>query len=90
VNIAVADVNDESPKFSKLLYNVTLAEDVVINSTIVTVSANDTDSDKNGEITYRFSTSQPPEIFSMFNSVLTSVSVVNLDMSYNGSHIGKL
>ena len=66
VNIAVADVNDETPKFSKLIYNVTLAEDVVINSTIVTVSANDTDSDKNGEITYRFSTSQPPEIFSMF------------------------
>ncbi|VDI37920.1 protocadherin delta 1 [Mytilus galloprovincialis] len=67
VNLVVDDVNDESPKFSKSLYNVTLAEDVVINSTIVTVSATDSDSGKNGEVSYRFSASQNQDILSTFS-----------------------
>lgn len=67
VNIAVDDVNDEFPRFSQPLYNITVPEDVAVNTTIVTVLAIDKDSGKNGEVSYRISPNQPPQILDTFS-----------------------
>jgi hypothetical protein len=55
VVIAVEDVNDNAPRFTKPLYNVTILEDAMFNSPVVTVKANDADSGKNGEVSYTLS-----------------------------------
>lgn len=58
VNITVADVNDNAPSFTHGIYNVSVNEDIAINSTILQVSANDPDIGSFGEITYSFATNQ--------------------------------
>lgn len=55
VVIAVEDVNDNAPRFTKPLYNVSILEDAYFNSPVVTVKANDADSGNNGEIMYSLS-----------------------------------
>jgi len=58
VNVTVADVNDERPVFTHEIYNVSVKEDIDVNSTILQVSANDRDFGSNGRITYGFATHQ--------------------------------
>lgn len=55
VIIGVVDENDNEPKFSKSLYNVSVAEDAQLLTTVATVTAYDADSGSNGEITYSLS-----------------------------------
>ena len=55
VHISVIDVNDNAPVFSKNVYNVTIKNELSKISPIVTLSATDLDSDRNGRITYHFS-----------------------------------
>ncbi|XP_039092063.1 protocadherin beta-11-like [Hyaena hyaena] len=55
VRIVVVDINDNSPEFEQPFYEVKIPENSVLGSVIVTVSAWDLDSGKNGEISYTFS-----------------------------------
>lgn len=55
VDINVEDVNDNSPKFDRPFYNVTLDEDTAINTVFETIKATDADAGKNGEVRYRLS-----------------------------------
>ncbi|XP_061923837.1 protocadherin Fat 3a isoform X4 [Entelurus aequoreus] len=52
VNINLTDVNDNSPMFSRELYTAVVSEEASIGESIVQLSAEDTDSQLNGEILY--------------------------------------
>ncbi|XP_012583221.1 PREDICTED: protocadherin beta-10-like [Condylura cristata] len=55
VRVVVVDINDNSPEFEQPFYEVTIPENSSLGSLVVTVSAWDSDSGKNGEILYAFS-----------------------------------
>ncbi|XP_047585508.1 protocadherin beta-11-like [Lutra lutra] len=55
VQVVVVDTNDNSPEFEQPFYEVKIPENSLLGSLIVTVSASDLDSRKNGEISYSFS-----------------------------------
>ena len=61
VNITVTDTNDNFPQFSKNIYNVTIKEDIAINSSVLQVSAIDSDAGNNGAVTYGLAASQIQE-----------------------------
>ncbi|XP_061774732.1 protocadherin Fat 3a isoform X2 [Nerophis ophidion] len=52
VNVNLTDVNDNSPMFSRELYTAVVSEEASIGESIVQLSAEDTDSQLNGEILY--------------------------------------
>ena len=66
VNVKVTDVNDNSPSFSKNIYDVDVNENAVIGSSIGQVSAMDKDSSQNAKITYRFSPHRSTEVDKLF------------------------
>uniref|UniRef100_A0A3B4DCD8 FAT atypical cadherin 3a n=1 Tax=Pygocentrus nattereri TaxID=42514 RepID=A0A3B4DCD8_PYGNA len=52
VNINLTDVNDNAPMFSRDIYSATISEDANIGDTVVKVTAEDVDSQVNGDILY--------------------------------------
>ncbi|KAL4230034.1 hypothetical protein ACF0H5_010421 [Mactra antiquata] len=67
VNITITDQNDNWPVFSRQVYNVTVEENMAINSTVVLVTATDLDSGNNGQVNYRFSSRTSSRILDMFD-----------------------
>lgn len=66
INITITDQNDNFPVFSHHDYNVSVEENIAVNSTILVVTATDNDADDNGLVSYRFGTrtsSKTREIF---------------------------
>ncbi|XP_036751767.2 protocadherin beta-12-like [Manis pentadactyla] len=55
VQVLVVDTNDNSPEFEQPFYAVKIPENSALGTLVVTVSAWDLDSGKNGEISYTFS-----------------------------------
>ncbi|XP_029644501.1 protocadherin beta-15-like isoform X1 [Octopus sinensis] len=55
VQIFVTDVNDNRPVFSQKVYNITINNGHRKNVLVLTLSAKDFDSGRNGKITYHFS-----------------------------------
>ncbi|ELW54093.1 Protocadherin beta-11 [Tupaia chinensis] len=55
VRVVAVDINDNSPEFEQLFYEVKIPENSIPGSLVVTVSAGDLDSGTNGEIWYTFS-----------------------------------
>ncbi|XP_036872465.2 protocadherin beta-11-like [Manis javanica] len=55
VQVLVMDINDNSPEFEQPFYEVKIPENSALGTLVVTVSAWDLDSGKNGEISYTFS-----------------------------------
>ena len=54
VRVSIGDINDETPRFSRSLYNVTIAETLPIGSIALTVNATDDDIGANAMVTYSF------------------------------------
>ena len=54
VNITIMDLNDNSPVFTRILYNATVDENSSAGLEILAVSATDEDQSSNGEIIYYF------------------------------------
>ena len=52
VEVSIEDENDNAPQFSQMLYNVTIREDVAVNSLVVSASATDPDFEANGTVSY--------------------------------------
>ncbi|XP_049331028.1 protocadherin beta-15-like [Astyanax mexicanus] len=52
IHVTVLDANDNTPVFSQSVYQVSLPENIPLDSNVVTVSATDEDDGQNGEITY--------------------------------------
>jgi hypothetical protein len=50
--VELLDANDHSPQFSKLTYHVTIPENTLINSRILTINATDSDEGANGLISF--------------------------------------
>ena len=55
ITITVLDANDHDPKFEEKLYEVTIAEDIEIDTSIIKVHAIDPDAGRNGRVVYSFS-----------------------------------
>ncbi|XP_047676051.1 protocadherin gamma-A4-like isoform X3 [Tachysurus fulvidraco] len=67
ITVTVLDTNDNSPVFSQPVYRVSLSENALKDSLVVTVSATDNDKGPNGEINYSFSKSSGKEAIELFN-----------------------
>ena len=52
--VVVDDVNDNSPVFEPVSYDVTVASDAPRGAFIARVAATDADSGRNARVTYRF------------------------------------
>ncbi|CAF0989336.1 unnamed protein product [Adineta ricciae] len=52
LRVHILDTNDNSPQFEKEIYYVDIQENNFINTTLIQIFANDSDSDENGRITY--------------------------------------
>ena len=66
VNITIGDINDNSPVFDNSNYNVSIKEEIAVNSTILQLRATDKDIGRNGEIVYKISTNQPEKVQELF------------------------
>eukprot|EP00079_Xenopus_tropicalis_P023057 XP_012815155.1 PREDICTED: protocadherin gamma-B2 isoform X2 [Xenopus tropicalis] len=55
IKIIVTDINDNSPVFSKEVYQVSLTENAPVNTLVIHMNATDDDEGENGHITYSFS-----------------------------------
>jgi protocadherin delta 1 len=69
VFVNVLDINDHQPVFSKTQFNVTVDEDVAINTTILTLTARDDDEGQNGDVIYSLSPRQDEKILKLFQIV---------------------
>ncbi|GFS16260.1 protocadherin-9 [Elysia marginata] len=67
VEIVVEDVNDNAPIFTPEFYEKVIDETVQQGSILVTLTATDADSGKNGEVQYMLSPLQAAEIKDMFS-----------------------
>lgn len=72
VFVNVLDINDHQPVFSKTQFNVTVDEDVAVNTTILTLTARDDDEGPNGDVIYSLSPRQDEKILKLFQIVPTS------------------
>ncbi|XP_075020892.1 protocadherin gamma-A2-like [Calonectris borealis] len=54
IRVAVLDANDNAPVFSQEEYRVRVPEDVLVGSTLVTLTATDADEGLNGDVKYSF------------------------------------
>ncbi|XP_075437675.1 protocadherin-16-like [Ascaphus truei] len=53
ITLTLQDVNDNSPQFTRSLYQVTVLEHTPAGTPLVTVTSTDRDSGENGRVTYR-------------------------------------
>lgn len=72
LSIVIGDINDHPPIFEKAMYNISVAEDVLSLTTILTVSATDEDSGENGRVIYRLSNHQADSIHRTFKVEATT------------------
>ncbi|XP_060083215.1 protocadherin gamma-A4-like [Ylistrum balloti] len=72
INVTIEDENDNPPTFTLQSYNVSVKEDIAIGTVILEMKAVDPDVGKNGEVIYKISTNQRPEIQALFTMDLTS------------------
>ncbi|KAL3880622.1 hypothetical protein ACJMK2_032846 [Sinanodonta woodiana] len=77
LNVTITDINDNSPKFTASIYNVTMNEDTPVGSVVVRVTATDIDEGTNGEVRYRLSPHQSTDILERFIINETSGEITN-------------
>ncbi|KAK7500566.1 hypothetical protein BaRGS_00008141 [Batillaria attramentaria] len=66
ITINVQDVNDNAPRFSQAVFNVTVNEDSTVNVPIVRLLATDPDNAQNGALSFSFSSRTSPKIRDQF------------------------
>ncbi|XP_078532937.1 protocadherin Fat 4 [Lissotriton helveticus] len=66
LTVSVHDVNDNTPVFDQLSYEVTILESEPVNSRFFKVQASDKDSGANGEITYTIISGNAGDAFGIF------------------------
>ena len=52
VTVTIIDLNDNAPVFDRLMYNVSVFEDIPIGAVVLQLRASDADSTSNGRLTY--------------------------------------
>ncbi|KAK3099557.1 hypothetical protein FSP39_006219 [Pinctada imbricata] len=66
VRISILDVNDHTPTFPKHSYEISLNESILLNTQFYMLTATDTDSGKNAEITYNITRGNSEKKFGIF------------------------
>lgn len=61
------DVNDNPPKFSQVLFNITADESARVGIPIVRLTATDPDAGQNGQVSFYFSSRTSPKILDQFS-----------------------
>ena len=59
VRVNILDENDNAPIFQKDSYDLSIAENTLIGTSLIRVSASDADNGDNGDVRYRFAARQP-------------------------------
>lgn len=59
VDVIVTPLNEHAPAFSQPSYNVTISENTTIGTTVASVTATDSDSGSQGELTFSLSSGSP-------------------------------
>uniref|UniRef100_A0A671UUC1 Protocadherin Fat 4 n=1 Tax=Sparus aurata TaxID=8175 RepID=A0A671UUC1_SPAAU len=80
LNITVKDVNDHTPKFSRVTYSFDIPEDMAPGAIVAAILASDSDSGVNGEVTYSLEEDDEDETF-LLNPV-TGVFNVTRSLDY--------
>ena len=75
VFVNVLDINDHQPVFTQTQYNLTVDEDVAVNTTILSLTARDDDEGLNGDVIYSLSPRQDEKILKLFQIVPTTGSL---------------
>ncbi|XP_072288392.1 uncharacterized protein [Eucyclogobius newberryi] len=86
--INVLDVNDNAPVFSKNLYKASIAENVQIGTSIITVNATDLDDGVNGDIEYSFidvEQNKRTDVFVIDEKTGTVTNTKNINFEENGA-----
>ncbi|XP_041845597.1 protocadherin alpha-2-like isoform X8 [Melanotaenia boesemani] len=89
INIYVLDVNDNPPSFSKSLYKVQVVENTNIGTTLLTMTATDSDEGVNGQIIYSFTERghlNLDETFSLNNNTGEILVKGNIDYEENQAY----
>ena len=66
ITISVLDVNDNAPAFTRELFNVTVGEDIAVNTPILRFTAQDPDSTQNGAVSFSFTSLTSQKIKDQF------------------------
>ena len=87
VIINIDDVNDNSPVFTEDVYRITIPSDTPIGSTVLQVTAIDSDMGRNGEVSYSIVSQTIPELFVLDlytgNLTLNSSLLIHTFQSYS-------
>ncbi|XP_069129376.1 protocadherin Fat 4-like [Argopecten irradians] len=65
INVDVTDLNDNTPRFTFMVYSHTISENQPTVTSVIKVSASDADSDENGRITYSIEGGDPNNNFTI-------------------------
>ncbi|XP_067685464.1 protocadherin Fat 4-like [Haliotis asinina] len=89
LTVNLTDVNDNSPVFGKITYSLTIAENVMIGTTVATVSASDADAGSNSFIKYKLDKflEGEPSHFSISSNVGVIVTAGRLDRETNDRYV---
>ena len=89
VRVVVDDINDNSPRFRESAYRVQISENTKRNSKIFTVSAEDIDAGRNGQVTYSLPNGNDQRIFAIGreSGEITVISDINFENNPNGFNL---
>ncbi|XP_066572717.1 protocadherin Fat 2 [Amia ocellicauda] len=88
VIIDIIDENDNSPKFTKPLYKGSVPENIPVGSSILTVAAVDSDTEKNGFITYSIANNGPlPFTIDPLTGVILTSEELDYEMMQRWYHL---
>ncbi|XP_072332549.1 protocadherin Fat 3-like isoform X2 [Scyliorhinus torazame] len=65
VNVNITDVNDNAPEFSREMYNAVISEDAHVGDSVLTVLAEDSDSQTNAQIQFSIVNGDPDKYFNI-------------------------
>ncbi|KAM7042535.1 uncharacterized protein M8220_007706 [Acridotheres tristis] len=88
IRVTVVDANDNAPVFSQAEYTVRVPEDVPVGSTLVIVTATDTDEGPNGHVKYSFKkiTEKASKIFHLDSETGAITVMRSLDFEEDDSY----
>ncbi|XP_029547574.1 protocadherin gamma-C5 isoform X3 [Salmo trutta] len=67
ITVIVLDINDNAPQFERQFYEVSVAENTPVGTTVLNVKATDSDEGLNGAIEYFFADQTPDTILSLLD-----------------------
>ncbi|CAF3171824.1 unnamed protein product [Rotaria socialis] len=82
LSIYILDDNDNSPIFDRSIYYVDIQENNLINTTLIQVSANDSDLDDNGRVTYELN-----DINNKYVTIDSQTGIIRTKMQYDFEQI---